>query len=420
VPLIPVHANVWDLTPAQARALQERLSGHAELRDRLGAPALVAGIDVGFEDRGRVTRAAVAVLSFPDLQLVESALARRTTTFPYVPGLLSFREIPAVLEALAALARTPDLLLADGQGLAHPRRFGLACHLGRLLDTPTIGVAKSRLLGEFTPPPDQRGAWSPLLDRDEVIGAAVRTRRGVRPQCAPPSPARTATACPRRAGSPTSSLRAGERGRAAAAGSVPGFAVAQGARQMADRLLMLAALDRGEVAGELEQHALLRHQFLHPCRRAIARIDILEEVADVDAERAGDLIQATGRDPVDAGLVFVRLLVGDADQLGHLLLGQAEHDTPLADAQADVAIDVQSAAPAAGATAGHFAGELVHRWCDSTARRDGFPPSENFSSDGTTGSKLSALETVALAKNAIDRVRGHRIRRTRALFSHGI
>jgi deoxyribonuclease V len=181
VPLIPVHPSVWDLSPAEARALQERLSGRAEVRDRLGTPALVAGIDVGFEDRGRITRAAVAVLGFADLQLVEAALARRPTAFPYVPGLLSFREIPAVLEALAALACTPDLLLADGQGLAHPRRFGLACHLGWLVDTPTIGVAKSRLLGEFTPPPAQRGAWAPLLDRGDVVGAAVRTRRGVKP-----------------------------------------------------------------------------------------------------------------------------------------------------------------------------------------------------------------------------------------------
>jgi deoxyribonuclease V len=169
------------VTPAEARAVQERLSGEAELHDRLGAPALIAGIDVGFEEQGRLTRAAVAVLRSADLQVVESALARLTTVFPYVPGLLSFREIPAVLEALAALACTPDLLLADGQGLAHPRRFGLACHLGWLLDTPTIGVAKSRLLGEFTMPPDRRGAWSPLLDRGDLVGAALRTRRGVKP-----------------------------------------------------------------------------------------------------------------------------------------------------------------------------------------------------------------------------------------------
>ena len=181
MPLTPVRPNSWDLSPAEARALQARLSGQAETRDRLGTPALAAGIDVGFEAHGRVTRAAVAVLRFHDLQFVESALARRPTRFPYVPGLLSFREIPAVLDALATLTCTPDLLLCDGQGLAHPRRFGLACHLGWLVDAPTIGVAKSRLLGEFAPPPAERGAWSPLWDRGELVGAAVRTRRGVKP-----------------------------------------------------------------------------------------------------------------------------------------------------------------------------------------------------------------------------------------------
>ena len=98
-----------------------------------------------------------------------------------MPGLLSFREIPAALAALAVLACTPDLLLCDGQGLAHPRRFGLACHLGWLVDVPTIGVAKSRLLGDYGPPPAERGAWSPLWDRGELVGAAVRTRGGVKP-----------------------------------------------------------------------------------------------------------------------------------------------------------------------------------------------------------------------------------------------
>ena len=158
MPLTPVLATVRVLTPAAARALQERLSGQAELRDRLGAPALVAGIDVGFEDRGRVTRAAVAVLGLADLHVVESALARRPTAFPYGPGCCRFAGCRRCSRRWLALACTPDLLLADGQGFAHPRRFGLACHLGWLLDTPTIGVAKSRLLGEFTPPPDQRGA----------------------------------------------------------------------------------------------------------------------------------------------------------------------------------------------------------------------------------------------------------------------
>jgi deoxyribonuclease V len=195
VPLRPVRHHAWDLTPRAARALQERLSGQAELRDRLNPPSLVAGIDVGYEAHGRITRAAVAVLRFDDLQLEESALARRPTSFPYVPGLLSFREIPAVLDALAALACAPDLLLCDGQGLAHPRRFGLACHVGWLLDTPTVGVAKSRLLGGFVPPPAARGAWSPLWDRSELVGAAVRTRHGVKPVFV--SPATASTSRPR-------------------------------------------------------------------------------------------------------------------------------------------------------------------------------------------------------------------------------
>ena len=181
VPLSAIRPSCWDLSPAEARALQQRLASHAETRDRLGTPVLVAGIDIGFEDHGRITRAAVAVMRCGDLQLVESALARRPTTFPYVPGLLSFREIPAALAALAVLACTPDLLLCDGQGLAHPRRFGLACHLGWLVDVPTIGVAKSRLLGDYDPPPAERGAWSPLWDRGELVGAAVRTRGGVKP-----------------------------------------------------------------------------------------------------------------------------------------------------------------------------------------------------------------------------------------------
>ncbi|HLT01345.1 MAG TPA: endonuclease V, partial [Geminicoccaceae bacterium] len=120
MPLKAVHASRWDLTPAEARALQASLAGRAELRDRFDTPTLVAGIDIGFEDQGRITRAAVAVLRWGDLEMVESALARRPTCFPYVPGLLSFREIPAALDALGTLACTPDLLLCDGQGLAHP------------------------------------------------------------------------------------------------------------------------------------------------------------------------------------------------------------------------------------------------------------------------------------------------------------
>jgi deoxyribonuclease V len=181
VPLKPAHEHPWDLSPRAARELQSRLAGGAVLTDRFGELAQVAGIDVHFEERGAVTRAAIAVLDLEGLGVVEQAVARRPTTFPYVPGLLSFREIPAVVDALCALESAPDLLMCDGQGFAHPRRFGLACHLGWLMDRPTIGVAKSRLIGEFDAPARERGAWSPLLDRGEVIGAALRTRTGVGP-----------------------------------------------------------------------------------------------------------------------------------------------------------------------------------------------------------------------------------------------
>lgn len=171
----------WDLTPSQARDLQRDLSARVETRDRLGPVRTVAGVDVGFRDAGRITHAAVAVLSCADLSPVATATASVDTTFPYVPGLLSFREIPAVLEAVSRLATMPDLFLCDGQGIAHPRRFGVACHLGVLLDRPAVGVAKSRLTGTHATVPEGRGEWTALRDGDEVLGAVLRTRRGVKP-----------------------------------------------------------------------------------------------------------------------------------------------------------------------------------------------------------------------------------------------
>jgi len=174
-------AHSWNLEPAAAVALQRDWSARLILVDRLGPVQRVAGVDVGFEDGGAVTRAAVAVLGYPGLELLETALARRPTTFPYVPGLLSFRELPAVLDALERLREPPDLLLCDGQGIAHPRRFGLASHLGLLVDLPSIGVAKSRLYGRHGAAPEARGAWTPLRVEDEVIGAVLRTRTGVKP-----------------------------------------------------------------------------------------------------------------------------------------------------------------------------------------------------------------------------------------------
>jgi len=171
----------WPRTVAEARALQEALRGRVVTADRFGKVSHVAGVDVGFEDDGAVTRAAVAVLSFPELKPIEHAIARQPTRFPYVPGYLSFREIPAVLAALKQLKIKPDLLLCDGQGLAHPRRFGLACHLGLLTDIPSVGVAKSLLIGEHDRLPQKKGSRVPLRDGNEIIGAVLRTRDSVKP-----------------------------------------------------------------------------------------------------------------------------------------------------------------------------------------------------------------------------------------------
>lgn len=128
-----------------------------------------------------MTRAAVVVLSFPALVPVAHALARRPTGFPYVPGFLSFREVPAILDALALLPALPDLLICDGQGIAHPRRFGIACHLGLLSGLPSIGCAKSLLVGHHPPVPAERGARAPLSHHGEQVGWALRTRSGTRP-----------------------------------------------------------------------------------------------------------------------------------------------------------------------------------------------------------------------------------------------
>lgn len=171
----------WNLTPRAAIALQQRLRSRVVRSGRPRRVRTVAGTDVGFERAGGMARAAVAVLSFPRLELVDYAVVRRRARFPYVPGLLSFREIPALLQALDTLRVRPDLILCDGQGLAHPRRFGIASHLGVICGVPSIGVAKSRLIGEHGEPAQRRGAWVPLRDKGETIGAVLRTRPGTRP-----------------------------------------------------------------------------------------------------------------------------------------------------------------------------------------------------------------------------------------------
>jgi deoxyribonuclease V len=173
--------HAWNVTPEQARSIQERLRSLVILKNDFDRIRTVAGVDVGFEDGGRVTRAAIVVLGFPGLQPLDQALVRRPTSFPYIPGLLSFREIPAVLDALELLDVRPEMILCDGQGYAHPRRFGLACHLGLLAELPSIGVAKSRLIGEHEPIGVEKGAIVWLRDEGETIGAVVRSRTAVRP-----------------------------------------------------------------------------------------------------------------------------------------------------------------------------------------------------------------------------------------------
>lgn len=174
-------AHPWPTTAAEAIAVQKALAPRVRPNGRPGRVRRVAGVDVAFPGGGAVTRAAVVVLSYPGLAVVERAAVEAPTRFPYVPGLLSFREAPAVLAALAALEEPPDLLMVDGQGLAHPRRFGIACHVGLLADLPAIGVAKSRLTGTHAEPGPERGARAPLMDGAETIGMVLRTRAGVRP-----------------------------------------------------------------------------------------------------------------------------------------------------------------------------------------------------------------------------------------------
>ena len=171
----------WYIGIPEARALQQQLSAQVIITDRLGKVTRVAGTDCAFKDGGKLTRAVVAVLSYPGLELLEYAVAERPTDFPYIPGLLSFREVPTLLAAFEKLKQTPDLLLCDGQGYAHPRRFGIACHLGVALGIPSIGVAKSRLVGSHREPAQAAGSRAPLTDRGETIGMVLRTKDKVNP-----------------------------------------------------------------------------------------------------------------------------------------------------------------------------------------------------------------------------------------------
>lgn len=171
----------WNLTPAEAVALQKQLAPQV-IYDRpidLASVRLVAGVDVSVKNN--ISQAAVVVATYPDLTIVETALAHRPTPFSYISGLLTFREGPVLEEAFENLRHEPDALIFDGMGRAHPRRIGIAAHMGLFLGKPTIGCGKTHFIGAYVEPPNDRGAWSPLVDQGEVIGAILRTRPRTKP-----------------------------------------------------------------------------------------------------------------------------------------------------------------------------------------------------------------------------------------------
>jgi deoxyribonuclease V len=172
---IPRPLHGWDLDVPAAQALQLQLAKKVVTDRPLPTPKLIAGVDVSV--REEVSRAAIVVLTYPGLQPIEQATATRPVTFPYIPGLLAFRETPVILEAIANLTHDPDVYMVDGQGMAHPRRFGIACHLGLWLNRSTIGCAKSRLTGQYVEPGPEPGSRSPLLaDHQQIIGMVLRTK----------------------------------------------------------------------------------------------------------------------------------------------------------------------------------------------------------------------------------------------------
>jgi deoxyribonuclease V len=172
----------WNLSPREAIEIQKQLAYEIVTENKFTEPIkTVAGIDLGFDLKTDTSRAVVVVLSFPELKLLETSEAKMPIQFPYVPGLLSFRETPVAIRALENLHLTPDIILCDGQGLAHPRRFGIACHIGLIANVPTIGVAKSILVGKFENLGETRGSTADLIHRHEKIGVALRTKDKVQP-----------------------------------------------------------------------------------------------------------------------------------------------------------------------------------------------------------------------------------------------
>lgn len=171
----------WQVSTAQAKEIQLGLARQVVTQDEVGDPRFVAGVDISSADSEGIARGAIVVLSYPELAVVEVETAEDKLAFPYIPGFLSFRECPLILAACQKLRNTPDLILVDGQGVAHPRRFGLASHLGLFLALPTIGCAKSLLCGRQKPLGEEVGSHADLVDDGEVVGAALRTKIGVGP-----------------------------------------------------------------------------------------------------------------------------------------------------------------------------------------------------------------------------------------------
>ena len=178
---LPDPLHPWDLSFQEAKRVQTNLAERVRLHFPKKPIQTIAGADVSFDRFSPVLHAGIVILSFPDLKLLEEAWVTRRATFPYVPGYLSFREAPAVIDAFRTLKTPPDVMILDGQGIAHPRGLGLASHVGLFLDLPTIGCAKSLLVGEHDPVPTEKGAMVPLIFNGKEVGKVVRTRRHVKP-----------------------------------------------------------------------------------------------------------------------------------------------------------------------------------------------------------------------------------------------
>ena len=171
----------WPTRVDRARAIQDELRDLVVRDDAFGSIERIGGVDIGIDRKTNRARAAAVVLSFPDCEPLQAATVNQRIRFPYVPGYLSFREVPPAMAALEKLSIAPDIIICDGQGIAHPRRFGLACHLGVATGIPTIGAAKSRLIGSCREPGPEKGDWSALEEGTETIGACLRTRSRVQP-----------------------------------------------------------------------------------------------------------------------------------------------------------------------------------------------------------------------------------------------